>query len=136
MISVFFLTSSLSLQLQVTNSVHVLSQRGRHAFPAIGIETPLEFLMSTILFLPSLPKRKRSGITPPKICRHTDVAAPSSVKFSRPVSRGREFCSRAVALELSYTLHPCSRQMTGEPASDLSKVETHPMGFSDVFAGG
>jgi hypothetical protein len=91
--------------------------------------------MSIILFLLSRSK-KEVAITPLRICRHTDVAAPSSVKFYLPVSRGREFCSRAVALKLSYTLHPCSRQMTGEPAPGLGTVGIHLMGFSGVFAGG
>ncbi|KAL2856235.1 hypothetical protein BJX68DRAFT_204305 [Aspergillus pseudodeflectus] len=39
------------------------SQRGSHALPAIGFETPLEFLMSIILFSTFL-KRVRSGDHP------------------------------------------------------------------------
>ncbi|KAL2839942.1 hypothetical protein BJY01DRAFT_24332 [Aspergillus pseudoustus] len=78
MLIVFFFsfTSYLSSQLQVTGFVHALAQRGCHALPAIEFESPLEFLMSIILFLPSGSESK-VAITPLKICRHTDVKAPA-----------------------------------------------------------
>ncbi|KAL2813282.1 hypothetical protein BJX63DRAFT_230090 [Aspergillus granulosus] len=39
--------------------------------------------------------------------------SPNFVRFHRPGSRGRKLRIRPMVLKLSFSLHPCSRQMTG-----------------------